>query len=350
MRKSLKPKDIRKIVIFRTDRIGEVLLATPVIEALTRRFPQAKISFITSPYARDIVSDRSDLNEVIIFDTINRKVSLPEAVALSLNLRKRRFDLAVILNAHKMLHLAAFLAGIPHRVGFDRKWGILLNYRMRDTRSEGRMHEIKYNLKLLEAVGIEEEDIPPSISVLSQDSDYAKGLFTQHNIAKDRKTVIIHPGTSNPAKQWPLESFIELIRKLGASGNMNIIVVGDENEKALCERVVSAAGPNHFFNFAGLFTLKQLAALFKIADLLITNDNGPMHIAAAVGTKVIAIFGRNIPGVSPVRWGPYGEGHIVFHKDPGCSPCYDRHCPYDFKCLKSITPEEVWGRVPGGRV
>lgn len=305
-------KNIRRIAIFRTDRIGEVLLSTPVIEALKNRFPQAEISFITSPYASDIVSNRLDLYEVIIFSTINRGVSLLETLALSLKLRSRRFDLAVILNPHKMLHLAAFLAGIPHRIGFDRKWGFLLNHKREDCKDEGRMHEVEYNLGLLETIGIKETSAAPFINVLSKASDDIERLFKERGIAPNKKSIIVHPGSSNPAKRWPAENFIELIKRLSADSSLNIIVSGDSSEKTLCDKIVSAAAGSNVYNLAGLLSLGQLAALFKAADLMITNDNGPMHIAAAVGTRVIAIFGRNIPGVGPKRWGPYGKGHIVF--------------------------------------
>jgi heptosyltransferase-2 len=334
-------KHIRRIAILRTDRIGEVILSTPVIEALKRRFPQAEISFITSPYAREIVADRPDIAEVITFDTIERKVSLWEAFALSSILRKRNFDMAVILNPHKALHLAVFLAGICYRVGFDKKRGFLLNYRIKDKRQEGKLHELNYNLGLLETIGIKEKDIPPFINVSTRDSYYIKGLFEQFGIAPSKKIIIIHPGTSNPAKMWPAQYFKELINKLTATGNFNIIVIGDRSEKQLCEKIVSETN-NKALNLAGLFTLKQLAALLKEANLFISNDAGPMHMAAALKKRVIAIFGRNIPGVSPTRWGPYGVDHIIFHKDPGCSPCLDRDCPYNFKCLTNITPDEVF--------
>ena len=340
-------KNIHRIVIFRTDRIGEVLLGTPVIEALKNKFPQAEITFITSPYAKDILSGRIDLYEVINFSTINRRVSLLEALALGLKLRSRRFNLAVILNPHKMLHLSVFLASIPHRIGFDRKWGFLLNHKREDYKDQGKMHEVEYNLGLLETVGIKAKTTSPFIDVKSGASDDIERLFKERGIAPNKKTIIIHPGSSNPAKQWPAENFIDLIRSLTAGGNLNIIVVGDSSERAFCERIVLAAEGSEVYNLAGLFTLEGLPALLKAADLVITNDNGPMHIAAAVGTRVIAIFGRNIPGVGPKRWGPYGAGHIVFHKDPGCSPCYDRDCPHDFKCLRAITPEEVAEKALG---
>ena len=122
MKKNPKSKNIRKIVVIRTDRIGEVLLSTPVVEALYKRFPGSKIDFITSPYSLDIISDRPDINEVIGFDTFSKRLSVYSAIGLANRLRPKCFDMAIVLNPHKILHLGCFLANIPIRVGFDRKW------------------------------------------------------------------------------------------------------------------------------------------------------------------------------------------------------------------------------------
>lgn len=303
------PDNIKKIVILRTDRIGEVLLTTPLIEALKEKFPQAQISFVTSPYARDIISDRADLKNIILFDTI-KEPPLLEAFSLAGILRKHKFDLAVIVNPHKVLHLGCFLAGIKYRIGFDRKWSFLLTHKIEDKKSEGRMHEVEYNLELLKTIGIEKKEIAPSIPVTDESASYIESLLKK--FGADR-VIVIHPGSSNPDKRWPAKNFRELIRKLSADGKVTM-VVGDSSEKVLCHDITSGISDN-VHNFCAIFSLKQLTALLKRADMLITNDNGPMHIAAAVGTKVIAIFGRDIPGVGPKRWGPYGKGHIVFHKD-----------------------------------
>jgi len=341
MIKRFRIEDVKKIVILRTDRIGEVLLSTPVIEALKEHFTQAQITFVTSTYARDILSFRDDLEEVLTFDTIGRKGSLTETVIFSGVLRQKGFDMAIVLNPHKFLHLGVFLAGIRYRVGFDRKWGFLLTHKIKDTKDEGRQHEVQYNLELLKAIGIDEKYISPILTVAEGDNTLIREIIRQAGIDSGKKTIVVHPGSSNPAKCWPLENFVELIKRITADTDANIILSGDKAEAATCDEIKHAIG-NRVFSFAGAFTLRQLMALLGEVDLLITNDNGPMHIAACLGTSVIAIFGRNIKGVSPKRWGPCGEGHVIFYKDPGCSPCLDRDCTYNFKCLRSITPEEVF--------
>jgi len=314
---------IRNIVILRTDRIGEVLLSTPVIEALKRRFPKASVSFVTSHYARDIVVDRSDLSEVITFDTIAKKLSLWKAFELAGKLKKHSFDMAVVLNPHKILHLAVFLAGIRYRVGFDRKWGVLLNAKTQDKRHEAKMHEVDYNLQLLKVIDIYEENIYPFMPVLSRGSYYVNGLLAQTGVTGSKKVVVIHPGSSNPGKRYPADKLKDVVRGLVKTGNVDIVIIGSKDDKILCDSIKADFG-NEVHNLAGLLSLRELAAILKVSDLFITNDNGPMHIAAAVGTKVLALFNKDAIGSNPVRWSPYGKGHVVLYKS-----------------FNNITPDEV---------
>ena len=308
-----KQKAFKNIVIIRTDRLGEVLLATPVIEALHKRFPSASISFLTSPYSMDIVIDRPDISEVITFDTYSKRVPFWCAFSLAAKLKKRRFDLAIILNPHKVLHMACFLAGIPTRVGFNRKWPFLLTHKAEDRRGRVKQHEVEYNLELLRILDIYKSKLSPFMPVLSKSSYYVEGILNQTGITGQKKIVAIHPGSSNPDKKWQVEKFRKVAQELADTGHVDVVIIGDRKEKALAEEISSGLGKSTH-NLAGIFTIRKLIAFFKKADILITNDNGPMHIAASVGTKVVALFNKDVIGSNPTRWGPYGEGHTVIYK------------------------------------
>ncbi len=305
---------MKKIVVIRTDRIGEVLLSTPVIEALHRRFKDAKIDFVTSPYSADIVSDRVDIDKVILFDTFSKRLPLLSAISLANKLRSEGFDMAVILNPHKILHLGCFLAGIPIRVGFSKKWPFLLTHRTDDKRGEATKHEVEYNLELLRIIDIYADKIYPLMEILSKSVSEVKSILNMAGVKEKNKIVVIHPGSSNAKKQWSIKNFAKVAKALAEAGNIDVVVIGDKSEKHLCKYITSDAGKNTY-DLAGLFTLKQLAALMQRADMLITNDNGPMHIAAAVSTRVVAIFNKDVSGSNPLRWAPYGDGHTVFYKD-----------------------------------
>ena len=156
--------------------------------------------------------------------------------------------------------------------------------------------------------------------------------------------IAVHPGSSNPAKMWPADMYAGLIKRVKMELGCEIAVLGSEEEKLIAESVIGAAGIKAH-DLTGKFDLKELAAFIGKCGLFIGNDTGPMHMAAALGIPVIAIFGRNIPGVSPRRWGPWGENNVVFHENPGCDPCYDSKCPYDYKCLSAITVDAVFEAV-----
>jgi len=152
--------------------------------------------------------------------------------------------------------------------------------------------------------------------------------------------IAIHPSSSNPAKCWPKSCYQELISKLLRAG-YEINLIGDEKSYQYNQDIINGSREK-VENLAGKFSLSELTEYFTKCALLVSNDSGPIHLASVVKLPIVDIFGRNIPGVGPVRWGPYQTKSIVFHKDPGCSPCLDRDCPYKFKCLTAITPDEVF--------
>lgn len=330
----------------RTDRIGEVLLSTAAVDCIKSSYPEARVTFVTSGYSRAVVDGRAGVSEIITANTMNSPCWLTEALRLGALLRKRRFDTAVVLNPHKTLHLACFLGGIQRRIGYDRKWGFLLNRTVKDERDKGGKHEIEYTMDLLREMGIDAAAPAPRL-VIDKDADHhIKNFLFKNGIYLDRPLITVHPGSSNPAKIWPKDRYAELIKKLDSELDCQIAVIGDEKEKELAKEVVSGSGTGAF-DFSGRFDLKSLAAFLKKSALFIGNDAGPMHMAAALGVPVVAIFGRNIPGVGPTRWRPWGENHVVFHEDPGCSPCYDTACPHERRCLSAITSDAVFDAAVG---
>jgi len=331
-----------KYIIIRTDRIGEVLLSTVAVDLIKRSNPEAKITFATSGYSADIVSGRDDIEEVLIIDTSGEKSWFPEALSLGRELKKRRFDVAIILNPHKTLHLGCFLGGVPERIGYGRKWGFLLTKAVDDRRDEGRKHEIEYTMDLLRVAGI---DVSAGVSPrMPEDQDavkYVDALLQNNGVDLLKPMVLIHPGSSNPAKMWPVSRYAELVKKIKSGFDCEVVLMGGGEEKALSDKVIKEAGVEAF-NVSGMLDLKQLAALIKRAAVFIGNDTGPMHMAAALKVPVIAIFGRKIPGVSPVRWRPWGDGHVVFHRPDDCGECHDDLCPYDYRCLSGVAAAEVF--------
>lgn len=304
---------MNKVVIFRTDRIGEVILSSVVIDAIKKYKPDADITFVTSEYSKPLLSGRRDVSEILTVDTMNRGKCFRKAVTLAKILKKRQFDTAIILNPHKVLHLACFLAGIPVRAGYNRKWRFLLNKKIEDERDKGEKHEVEYALELLRVLGVNVYEVSPRIIVTLEAEIFIKNIFLAEKLMDDKKIIAIHPGTSNPCKMWGSDRYAELIRRLKEKEPKCVIaVLGDKRECSLAETIIKKSGAD-VLNFAGKFDLQQLAAFLKRSAFFIGNDTGPMHMAAALGITVIAIFGRDIPETASVRWRPWGTKHIVFH-------------------------------------
>lgn len=338
MKKNNEPK---KIVIMRTDRIGEVLLSTVAIDAIKKSFPDSSVSFVTSEYSKPIVESRTDIDEVMTTDTMGKEGWFLKSVRLASLLRKKRFDMAIMLNPHKSLHLAAFLAGISQRVGYGRKWGFLLNRKITDERDKGRKHEVEYTMDLLRSLDVTLDDPKPLLPVDKEAEKEVRNLLVGKGIQSDRPVISVHPGSSNPAKIWPRERYSELIRRLKTELDCYVCILGSDEERIFAREIIVDSGVE-VLNLTGALSLKELTALLKKSSLFVGNDTGPMHMAAALDVPVIAIFGRNTPGVSPTRWRPWGDKHVVFHEDPGCAPCYDKSCSYDHRCLRAVNVDVVF--------
>jgi len=281
----VEKEKIKNILVVRNDRFGEFLLNIPAIRALKETFPQAKLSLAVSFTVRELASALDCVDEVLIWDQLRK------------DLRKHKFDLCVVLNPAKEAHAACFFAGIPVRVGYDRKWGFLLTHKLKDTKYIGNRHEVDCNLELVSLIGANTKNKLLTIKV-------NENLFCEF-IGK--KIIAIHPFTSDPVKQWPITLFEELALRIRRELNLTVVMVGlsigDFNFKG------------DIINMINKTTILELAALLKRCSLLVSCDSGPVHLAAAVGTPVIALFRNDLVGKTPKRWGPWGKKHLVIERN-----------------------------------
>ncbi|MFA6281155.1 MAG: lipopolysaccharide heptosyltransferase II [Candidatus Omnitrophota bacterium] len=331
-------KEPKKILIIRTDRIGDVILSTPVIKNLRTSYPSAHITFMLRPYTKEIVENNPYLNEVIEYDKNNKHKSILSSIKFCFWLRKKKFDVAFILNPTNRAHLITFFSGIPIRVGLNRKMGNLLSHRIEDTKHEGKKHELEYTLDILNKVGIEAKDTQTHFPLKESSESKIKILLENFNI-KNSEFIVIHPWASCPSKRWPKENFMELIRLLKEKTGLKIIIIDEQKRECLKDM----REKNIVIDLSGELTLADTGSLLKRAKLFISNDSGPVHIAASLNTPVISIFGRNSPGLSPKRWMPLGEKSFHIHKGCNSKICLAHNCKKNFTCLKSITAREVLG-------
>ncbi|MDD4894282.1 MAG: glycosyltransferase family 9 protein, partial [Candidatus Omnitrophica bacterium] len=238
------------------------------------------------------------------------------------------------------VHLVTFFAGIPRRVGYDRKLSFLLTDRIKHTKQSGQKHESEYALDLARYLGVEPKDKNIFLSVKPALEERVAELLKEEGAGRSDKLLVIHPAASCPSKIWPNERFAEVADKLIKKYGFKAVVVSGPKDITLAHNVVKHMH-NPVINMAGKTSVGELAALLKRCSLFISNDSGPVHIAAAVGAPVVSIFGRSQAGLSPLRWGPTGEKSRAVHKTVGCIECLAHNCVKGFACLKAITVDDV---------
>lgn len=326
-----------RILLIRTDRLGDVLLTTPIIETIRKHSPQAHIGFMTTPLTQAVVEGNPSLNEVIIYD---RKKNVFHSILFALRLRKKHFDVAIILNPNNRANWIALLAGIPKRIGYSRKTSLLLTHKLADKKHEGKKSEAFYNEDFLSFLGIAAPQSRNIFFPLSEADEKNIGCFLK-KYRIDKKFVVFNVSASCQSKIWPLQNFSVLANLVYEKLNLDIVLIGRNID---CERV-KALARIPLTIAAETLSLNELAALFKKAFLHITNDTGPVHLASYVGTPVVVIFGRTLSGLGPNRWGPLRGNNTILQKNIGCNPCLAHRCNIDFDCLKATKVEEVFYAV-----
>ncbi len=302
-----KPEGVKNILAVRSDRFGEFLLNIPALRALKETFRQAKLIVVVNPHVRELADSVPFIDETVAWE--GRKHSVVELWKLASLLRKRNIDIALMLNPSKEMNIITFLAGIPVRAGYRRKWGFLLTHRILDRKCLGDKHEVDYNLELVSLVGAMTKD---KSLVLDLKEIRITNLLEESGIKENDTLVALHPWTSDAVKQWPVACFAELAQKLSQKYPYKFLLIGGQEEVGKSRDF--CALNSGLINFTGKLNLKECAVLLKKCRLLISNDSGPVHLSTAVGTPVVAIFRNDIPGKNPRRWGPWGEGNVVIAK------------------------------------
>ncbi len=287
------------------------MLTMPAVAALRHAYPRAHLTLLVNPELKALLNGLPGLDEVIEYRADQRSWWI-EALALGSAWRREHFDLVVIANPKKVFHAAAYLAGIPQRVGYDRKWGWCLTHRLADRKALGERHEVEYNLELVDSLGFSTSMPRWQLPPLEPEHTEILRLLEHQGIHPSESVIALHPWTSNPLKRWPLERFEAVARAIVASRPVKLVVIGGSEEVEVARTVVARDWP--VVNLVGQLTLRHLAALLQRTQVLVSNDSGPVHLAAAVQAKTVVLFGTSDPAAGPRRWGPWGSGHVVIWK------------------------------------
>ena len=303
----------------RNDRFGEFLLVIPALRALKETFADARVIAVVDPYVKELAGCIPFIDEIMSWG--RKRHSLSENLRLIGLLRKKNIDMAVMFNPSKEFNLFTWMAGIPLRLGYDRKWGFLLTHKIKDKKYLGQKHEIEYNLELTRLIGAKTQDKNLSLKVEEGIINTLAGVGILKNSAN---LVAIHPWTSDSVKQWPIANFRKLAIRLIKDLGVRVIIIGGSQESDRYSDLFEDC--DNLFNFTGKTTLKQLAAVLTKCRLLISGDSGPVHLAGCVGIPVLAIFRNDLPGKTALRWGPVSDRSAVIEKES----------------LKDITVEQVF--------
>jgi len=321
----------RRVLLMQGAFLGDCVLTLPLLKQLRELFPSAAVSVLARPETAGVFA-QADPSAAIIEDRKRSSAFFAEFFRLKRELQNGAFDLAVIPHRSLRSALLARLAGIPRRVGFSSSAGaFLLTDRVPFS---WLLHDLERNLTLLLPLRGSPEPAWPGLS--SPPDPFKKfGL-------PDSGLFGVNPGSAWPTKCWPAARYAEVIRRLHNELGLRAVLVGGPKERGVAAEVERLAGPGSCFNLAGRTDLGELMAVIRRMSLFITNDSGPMHIAAAYGVPTAAVFG---PTTRELGFFPYGEKNEVLEEFLECRPCAlhgSRSCPRGhFLCMKLITADKV---------
>ena len=348
VRRRCSLESVRNILVIGTGGVGDIVMKTPVFDHLKRAFPKAKIVFFTSSGPeRSIIEGHPGIDEII---TLGGREALTvrhprQVLAYLRKLRSRQFDMT--LTTHQGIRfrgaLMTYLIGAPIRVGFDKGGrGDLYTVRVEVADADAR-HAVDWNLDLISALGIEVGKRELSLPLAAEDRQFASDFFAARGV--DDLVVALFQGSKRVTRLWPDERFAAVGDALARRYHARILLLGGERERATIEHTASLMEEKPIVAIGQSIT--QTAALIARSGLLVSTDSGPMHIAAAVGTPVVALFGPE----TPTRVRPYSvKSAVVRHAVP-CSPCHDYGCRLGtIECMMRITPEDVLETIQANAV
>src|SRR5438093_3545398 len=330
----MRAKKLEKILIRGPNWVGDAVLAIPAIRAIRARFPEAEITLLVRPFVSGLFATAPFIDKVW---SEPKPSSLADSIRITREIRNRQFDMALLLPNSFESALMILLGGVPKRIGYatdGRQW--MLTDAVTAV-SESR-HQMQYYLDLVKVISATVESPSIEIEATRHERDTARKLLATEGIAYSAPFLALSPGAAyGTAKRWHEDRFANVADNLARELGFCVAVIGSEMERSIatriCERMASPTAV-----LAGKTSLETLIGVLAESSLMITNDSGPMHIAAALGVPTVAIFGSTDETVT----GPYGLRTRIVKHPVESSPCLVRHCPIDHRCMNGVTVHEVW--------
>ena len=324
-----------RILLIKPSSLGDIVHAFPVVSAIKAQWPGSHLTWVVKRQWVDLVERAEGIDRVWPVDmTVSSWIREGQA------LRAQRFDVAIDLQGLFRSGILAWLSNAPMRIGFaNGREGSPWFYTQRVPVGSLDVHAVDRYLSVAVALGASPPDKPRfGFKLLEEDMAVVRGMSEQRGFSVDRPWIAMNIGARWPTKRWPFESFAAVVDQLYEAHHDPIVIIGGSEERAYTKRL-KALAKRPFIDLCGEIPLKCLPALLSTATAMVTNDSGPMHIAAALGIPVVAMFGPT----SASRTGPYGDGHQVLIGRVPCSPCFSRVCRHtpELECLHLIQPTQV---------
>jgi heptosyltransferase-2 len=334
-----------QILVVQTAFLGDVVLTTPLLRELHRVHPRARLTVLTTRTGREALRDLRYVDRLLIFDKSWGVSGLRSFARLTRLLRSEAFDIAIGAQRSTRTGQLLWISGAPLRIGFEGAPGAWAYHRR--VAWNGEAHAVRRYLDLASAVGGDPAgaDPQPELGVDPGADARIAGLLEEEGIPAGQPFVCVAPGSRRRTKRWRPEGFAEVISAVEGNG-MPVVLVGTMHERALCRRVASASGTSAVV-LAGRTGVRELIALVARASVVLANDSGTAHVASAVGTPVVSVFGPTSPADGRSAFGALNR--VVEHKELGCRPCGSHGhwiCPrWHFRCMRDVGSEEVSARL-----
>ncbi len=325
--------------------LGDAVMCEPAIKGLKRIAPEGKISLLVKPAVAGLFQGHPDIDRVIVYDDKERHAGLSGKWALAGELRRGAFDLAILFQNAFEAALLVFAAGIPRRYGYATDGrSLLLSDPVAKPDPHTPVHQVAYYWNLLRPLGLTGEPPAPQLYVTQEEESSVAARLVQYDLPETDLLIGVNPGsTYGSAKRWLPDRFAEvtnqLCRTLAESQGkpVSVVILGAKGEEPLGQQIAGSLTARSAV-LSGATTIRELMALLKRCALLLTNDTGPMHIAAAFQTPVVAVFG-------PTDWrttSPFGVKHAIVRQPVDCAPCLLRECPIDHRCMTRVEVDQVY--------
>ncbi len=334
----MRPKNI---LVRMPNWIGDLAMATPVLADLRAAFPEASITAMCKTPICALLAEDESIDELFCFTKPgNGFLRRQEKRDIIAKIRAGGYDTGILLTNSFSSAWWFWQGGVKRRIGFG---GNLRTWLLTDPLPPvlEPLHQVDKYKRLLAPLGIPVSKTAPRLYLNPKEIGEAKQLLYQRGYVEGKKLVGINPGAAyGSAKCWLPERFRELAETLLKEKDLFVVFFGDASTVSLIKEICNGL-PERAINLAGVTSLRELMCLIKECSVLVTNDSGPMHIGAAFGVPLVALFGST----DEMATGPYGQSEAVIHKHPSCSPCFKRTCPIDFRCMKQIGVGEVAERA-----